>query len=698
MRMPMLSETLSTIASLSLFVLACYILLNKRTSSNIILSILTLLLAVIDFTDQYALYHSGYPLFWKHISIILESFIPVILLSLSITYGRQIPVKSTSPVWLMITASALLLPASLLFVSMNNIMYSPDLQTEKLLFLGDPGYWFYMGLMLYCVLALVNLEATFSATTGSARWRIKFEFIGIVSILAVLIFYFSQGLLYRIINMNLMPLRSSIFIIASLLIGYSKIFRGNDVKVMVSRYILYRSVTLLIVGLYLIFLGLLGEGMRYLKIPFSRDITVFVAFAFGIILLIVLLSEQLRRKIKVFINKHLYKHKHDYREEWLKFTDMLSKCKSQTDVHIAILTRYIQAFGLKGSALYLFDKGQNAYGSAAHISMPDLPNSCLVSSALLSYFLDRDRIFNPYDNEYAPTDEESSFVRRTEARLIVPLISNNNVGGLVVFKKQLVSEEFTYEDYDLMKTLAKQAAQSIVNFQLTEELIETRGMIAVAKMSSFVIHDIKNLTYSLSLVLNNAEKFMDNPEFQNDMLATLRNTVSKMKMLIQKLRSIPEKNSLNTASTDINLLVKEVAEDVMKLKPGVDIHYHGSPAFSSVDGEEIKKVILNLLINALDAVGESGSIIVETDIMGKAVCLKVRDNGCGITEDFLRNHLFKPFRTTKEKGLGIGLYQCKQIIEAHSGTLQAESLPGEGTVFTIHLPIAECQDCAVHNI
>jgi hypothetical protein len=222
--------------------------------------------------------------------------------------------------------------------------------------------------------------------------------------------------------------------------------------------------------------------------------------------------------------------------------------------------------------------------------------------------------------------------------------------------------------------------------------------MAVAKMSSFVIHDIKNLTYSLSLLLNNAENFIDNPEFQNDMLATLRNTVSKMKMLIQKLRSIPEKTALNTALTDINLLVKEVVEDVMKLNPGIDIHYHGSPAFSSVDGEEMKKVILNLVMNALDAVDESGSVIIETDIEDKAVCLKVRDNGCGIAEDFLKNHLFKPFRTTKEKGLGIGLYQCKQIIEAHSGTLQAESVPGDGTVFTIHLPVAECQAYAVHNI
>ena len=690
----MLSVTISSIASLFLFVLACYVLLNKRTSSNIIFSILTLFLAAIDFTDQYALYHSGYPLFWKHISIILESFIPVILLSLSITYGRQIPIKATSHLWLMVTASALILPACLLVVSMNNIMFSPDLQTERLLFLGEPGYWFYIGLMIYCVLALVNLEATFSATTGSARWRMKFEFIGIVSILAVLIFYYSQGLLYRIVNMNLMPIRSGIFIIATLLIGYSKVFRGNDVKVLVSRYILYRSLTLLIVGFYLITLGLIGEGMRYLRIPFSSDLTVFFTFASGIILLILLFSERLRRKVKVFINKHLYKHKHDYREEWLKFTHMLSKCKSQNDVYIAMLTHFIETFGLTGSALYLFDKRQKSYIRTTHLSMPEAPPEFSPSRELLSYFSERDRVLNPYDNEYTPCIGEFECIRQADARLIIPLIFDKKVEGLMFFKKHLVEEEFNYEDYDLMKTLAKQAAQSIVSYRLAEELVVTMEMAAMAKMSSFVIHDIKNLTYSLSLLLDNAENFMDNPEFQSDMIATLRNNVSNMKILIQKLKSTPERDSLNTELSDLSLLVQEVVKDIMKTRPEANIHYHGSPFFSMVNREEIRKVILNLVMNALDAVGDKGSVSIETDISDKTVCVRVRDNGYGISDDFLRNHIFKPFRTTKEKGLGIGLYQCKQIVEAHNGIIGAESVAGEGTLFTVCLPVAELTENA----
>jgi len=694
----MLGMIISLIASLAVLILSCYLMFRKRTAANVTLSVGMVLLALIEFTDQYVLYHAAEPLFWKHISIALESLLPFTFLFFSLTYARQTSVKSISPIWWILLVSTFLFPASLLFFQLNDFIYAPDLQTEKMMFLSQTGYWFYMGMMIYCILALINLETTFSSTYGSERWRMKFKMIGIASILSVLVFYFSQGLLYRVINMSLMPVRSCVLIIASSLIGYSEAFRGNDVRVQVSRYIFYRSFTLLIVGLYLIILGLVGEGMRYLDIPYSKDLTAFLAFASGIMLFIVLLSETLRRKVKVIISKHFFTHKHDYRDAWLKITGKLSECKTLTDVHQAVLKSYIEAFGLTGASLYLFNKARKIYTLAAHLSMPSAPADFSPSAELFAYFLDRDRILNPHDDEYAPTTEESAFIRQTESRLIVPLIFNKKVEGIVVLKKQLILDEFIYEDYDLMKTLAKQASQSLVTFTLTEELIETREFNAVSKLSSFVIHDIKNLTYSISLMLNNAENFIDNSEFQDDMLKTLKNTVFKMKHLIQKLKVLPEKQSLYTRLADVSLLTREIIADIQKMQADAEILFQGSSAFAVVDGEEIKKVILNLVMNALESVGQKGIIRIETGTDGNYAFLKVSDNGCGITDDFIKNHLFKPFRTTKEKGLGIGLYQCKQIVEAHGGNIKAESVPGEGTVFTVRLPALASPHYAVHTI
>ena len=105
-----------------------------------------------------------------------------------------------------------------------------------------------------------------------------------------------------------------------------------------------------------------------------------------------------------------------------------------------------------------------------------------------------------------------------------------------------------------------------------------------------------------------------------------------------------------------------------------------------MDALELRKVVLNLLINACEAVGDAGKVRVTTARRDAEAVLSVEDNGCGMSPAFVQGHLFKPFRTTKEKGLGIGLYQCRQIVEAHGGRIEVESREGAGTVFTVVVP------------
>jgi putative PEP-CTERM system histidine kinase len=619
----------------------------------------------------------------------LESFLPLTFIFFSIAYSRQGTDKSFSFYWWLLLLTTAIFPASVFSFPLDNFFISPDLHTEKMLFLGNTGYWFYMGVMVYCVIALTILESTFSATTGTDRWRMKFEVIGITSILAIFIFYFSQGLLYRTINMNLLPMRSSVLIIAVILIGYSKIFRGNSVKVSVSRYILYRSFTLLVVGIYLLILGLIGEGMRYFDISFSRELGIFIAFVTGIAMLFILFSEQLRRKVKVFFNKHFYAHKRDYRTEWLTFTEKLTSCKTIAEVQNTILDTYKEVFGLRGASLYLIDENKKCYTSRSNRDMsggnPDFPEN----SGLITYFTERERVFNPFDGEYIPSGEEDSFVRQTGAWLIVPLLRNGALNGFIVLGEQLSRENLTYEDFDLMKNLAKQSMLSLANFRLLEELAETREVAAVARISSFVIHDLKNLASSLTLLLDNADEYIGDMEFQKDMIGTIRNSVNRMQDLIQRLKNIPEKQLLNIETNDIHMVTRDTVNEVLKMKPDLELHCEGSCSVSMVDREEIKKVILNLILNAIDANNGVGEIKVTTGTDRKMVYVSVMDNGCGMTEEFIANHLFRPFRTTKKKGLGIGLYQCKQIIDAHGGDIEVKSKVGDGSVFTVYLNAAE---------
>jgi len=257
-----------------------------------------------------------------------------------------------------------------------------------------------------------------------------------------------------------------------------------------------------------------------------------------------------------------------------------------------------------------------------------------------------------------------------------------------MIREQIVHEMLIYDDFDLMKVLARQAAQAITNLKLSEEVIEMRAMAAVSKVSTFVIHDLKNLTTSLSLCMDNAEEHIGNPDFQKDAISTIRNSLFKMKSLMHRLKSIPEKITLYTEVKDIDNLSSEVVAEFVKLKPK-RVMYTGEPVFSRVDAEEIRKVIINLIQNALEASSDDRSVTVETYRENGSVCIRVSDTGIGMTEDYVKNHLFRPFRTTKETGLGIGLYQCRQIVEAHDGKIKVMSDIGKGTVFTIYLPIAE---------
>lgn len=671
-------------AAVLLFALSAHILVKKVSFSNVCVSFFVFVFFLIEVVN---LFTSSWPIQSKVLAVLPESFIPLASLLFGIAYRRKEPLRGMPAAIKALAFLALLFPVSAVLLPDGYFFPSPVAINDTLV-LGVAGYWFYFGIMLYCIVAMFNLEATFRVITGVDRWKIKFEVIGFGAILSVLVFYYSQSLLYHGIKLDFIPARSGVFIISALLIFYSRLFRGNGISITVSRYILYRSFAALIVGGYMISLGLIGAEVKYFGITFGGGIIVFVAFAAGILMALLFLSEQFRREIKVFIGKNFFAQKHDYRVVWLSFTDRLAGCQTLEEVEDSILATFMDVFGLRGAALYLYSKGRGAYVLSSRRFMSSAADEARFSSGLVSYFLEKDRVFNPDDGEYTPTDEEASFFRGAGACLAAPLAAGSELPGFIVLGKQLVPEKLTYEDFDVMKRLAKQSSVALKIFRLSEELAQAREVAAVAKMSSFVIHDLKNLTSSLSLMLENSKDHISNPEFQKDMVLTVRNTLTKMLDLIRRLKKAPDKNALKPEPADLYDLVKSTADEISKSGGGrTAIVCGGTHVSARVDTEEIKKVIINLLLNSIEAAGADGRISLETGKLDGHAFIRAKDNGCGMSRDFIQNGLFRPFVTTKKKGLGIGLYQCKQIIEAHGGKIEVESERDRGTTFTIYLPV-----------
>jgi len=213
-------------------------------------------------------------------------------------------------------------------------------------------------------------------------------------------------------------------------------------------------------------------------------------------------------------------------------------------------------------------------------------------------------------------------------------------------------------------------------------------MQAFHRLSSFVMHDLKNMTSMLSIVAQNAEKHLHNPEFQKDALQTISEAVARMKKMIHSLSDVPDQLKLQTRELDLNELLDDAVEkaccSIKDLR--VERRLGRLPAVQ-VDPDEIRKVVDNLLLNAFEAMDGASRVEVATEAKDDHVVFSVRDNGQGMTKEFMEKSLFQPFKSTKKKGLGIGLYQCKAIVEAHGGWIDVVSEPGEGSTFSVHLPV-----------
>jgi putative PEP-CTERM system histidine kinase len=388
---------------------------------------------------------------------------------------------------------------------------------------------------------------------------------------------------------------------------------------------------------------------------------------------------------KLFAFKASSPRTQDYREVWLTFTKRLVSCRTATDIEKAILDTYGQFLGMKG-ALYVLDGDRQRYvlagGPGDREGLPSF-------TPLTAYFLAREQVYSTDDHSYRPTAEEASFIRCSGAELIVPLISRASVLGLIALKKRPGSAKVTREDFDLMKTLANQAALAIANYRLADELVQVREMDAVAKLSSFVVHDLKNLAHTLTLVVNNARDYIAEPDFQKDMISSIMKTATRMKDIIQKIKVLPEIQDIRREPAEVDPIIREAIDEVGPMKPGVEIRYRPLAAVAQADHEELRKVIANLILNALEAMPDTGVVEVSTTTSDGTVFISVRDTGCGMAEEYVHHQLFKPFRTTKKKGLGIGLYQCKQIVEALRGSIEVQSEPGKGSTFTIKLHAGE---------
>ena len=663
-----------------------FLFVKKRNyPSSYFLIAALLCVSGIELFDLLTFKQPGSFFFWKKGVLACESFLPLFFLSYSVFFTKKIRLKGLTLFQKITLALSFLFPVIFFTSHPEAFFYAPDFPQEELIFLSNPGYFFYLGLLLYLVLSLANLEKELFSLPAPERYRVKFEIVGFGLIGAIMIVYYSQGLLYRTLNMGLMTERSIIVLLGLALMFYSFACRGGLTRLYVSRDMAYRSVVILIVGVYFIILGLAGQGMRYLSSSSQNIFFYLIAFLAALFVTMLLLSESLKRKLKVYFHKNFYQQKYDYRSQWLEFTGKISSLKSLKELQDSVLEFFCETFSIQGASLFLCDDARKKYTCQAAREMAISDQVFLPQNSLVTHLEGKDWIFSVRDNNLKVREENQEFFDQFEVSFIVPLNFENSLEGFIVLGRWInPDEKVIYEDFDLMKILARQAINSLMGRKLSEQVSSQREMAAIGKISTFVVHDLKNLVSSLGMMAENAREFINEPEFQQDMLETLSGTVEKMKGIISRLKNFQANKAPDMTVCDL----KEIALNCARTFYNGTVKVSGDAIKVKGDPTELQKVVMNLILNGIEASDTDDPVHIVVGENGQAF-LRVIDQGPGISEEFMRNHLFKPFETTKKKGFGIGLYQCRNIIEAHGGRIEVNSREGKGTEFSIYLPVEE---------
>jgi putative PEP-CTERM system histidine kinase len=573
--------------------------------------------------------------------------------------------------------------AMVLLIPLEKLIFSPDFAEEHIIYLTHGGFAIYVMQMLYLVFGLVQLERSLTSLHPLQRWNVKLEVIGSGLLLAGMAVYLSHSLLYRSLNFNYLGLQALVGIGGGGLLIFSRLFRSSGSRLSLSRGIAHRSVVLLIVGGYLIILGAFSEGLRFFNLDYLKMIVYIVMVIGALGLAVLFLSEKLRRRLKVTLHKNFYQSKYDYREQWEEFTQRVAANKTLETLQPAILDLFCDNLACMGASIYLFDDDSGDYHYSASFNYRRDWRSFPSDDPLIILLRQKDWIINLKEENSSLDNSIIATFADTGASFVVPMMFDEELVGFIVLGQRInAAEEMTYEDFDMLRMLARQSVASIQGLRLSEQLSVSRELASIGKLSTFVLHDLKNQVSGLSLMLDNAREYITDPEFQDDMIETVETTVRNMKGLIARLKNVKEKPQL--ATSDVDLL--KIASDAVETAGG-GIKLTGDSVNVAVDDEEIYKVILNLLMNAKEASVGGQPVHMECGQKDQQAYVRVIDKGCGMSQTFIDKKLFKPFETTKKYGFGIGLYQCRQIMELHGGSISVESAEGEGTIFTLLMPV-----------
>ena len=546
--------------------------------------------------------------------------------------------------------------------------------------------------LLFCIGALVLVHNLYAGAAAQARQGLRWP----ATALAVLWLYdlnlYTVAYLGDALPELLINLRSVALAMAVVLLAMGLVRNESELRFSPSRSFTFQSFSLLLIGAYLVVMVVVAQGLAYLGSDYGRMLqTGFVLLA-SVVALTVLPSKKLRGWLRVTLSKNLFQHRYDYRAEWLRFTETIGRAGPQAPPLPERAVQAVADITDSPAGLLLTPREEGGLALEARWQWPAIDVPAEAIDTLGAKFLAENQFIVDLDDLRAGDAEDVPAVATPDWQVqddrswaLVPLLHYERLVGVVVLARPTVARRLDWEDFDLLRVVGRQLASYLAERNSQDALGEAQRFDEFNRRIAFVMHDIKNLASQLSLLAGNAEKHADKPEFRADMILTLRNSTDKLQALLARLGRYGSHGGKEREAVRLDMLLDGIVAQY-KGKHEVVVPQR-QPCEVKADAEGLEQALVHLVQNAIEASEENAPVFLDVRRdEGKAI-IEVVDSGEGMSPEFIRTRLFKPFHSSKPGGFGIGAFEARELVRGMGGQLEVESREGLGTRFIIRLPL-----------
>jgi putative PEP-CTERM system histidine kinase len=634
--------------------------------------------------------------------VLAAALIPVTIVPVSHRIGRTSPGKREISWIIYYLAQSFLLIFVIHGIFTGRIVeWVTGILEEPIVIIDGHWRYYFFNVVGSSILALLCFDKTLKQANKPQQNELKFVFIAFLGFAVYFSYLAINILLSSYISLPMLQLGAAIIFLGSLLLGYGFAkYPLWEVKIRVSRHVVFGTLTVSATLAYLIISGSILDVLRVIQPARMNSLLPIVAFALIALFLFVNLSPNFRSRVKLFVTRNFFHTKYEYRDLWMKFSEKSSTSLNIRDLLPPIAELVADSMFVSQITFWLRSSASDSYFLAYSHGAAD---SKISPATPLRLKLPRDRtqsttifrvpgIDGETIEESFPLREGLQVLHDLGIERLVLVEKGGEILALIGIGAQPDKEASRAEDEQFVSSVSNQLSHLILTHQLSEELLLAREWDSFNRFASFILHDLKNLATLQSMTLDNAKHLRDNPSFMSDALTTFGQTTEKMINLIASLSVQRGQFSLRQQPVNILEVIAQTFDDLkIDRRNGVSVRTafppkNDLPAISG-DPELLQKAFTNLLLNAIQSLpkGEGAvDVTVSREPQGK-ITMSIRDTGCGIAPERLAN-LFRPFQTTKERGLGVGLCHTRSIIEVHGGQIRIESQVNAGTRVDVELP------------